>query len=269
MISREGEKLYNDKFPEKALLKESERTTDRLDQIKELIIRLAGIIPTTKDLEKLKPEKVSFPDEIKVSNIPSLPEVQKVEVSNIQKIIDDIAKSLPKEKTKKTDKLLAKIIKLLENQIKSQTNNNQPDLNLLIEKLNELQPQYRETFDLTPITQYLENLGQPASLNQEQFERLSTLLMNIGNAFVGKASEATLQSINDNITSSLSKYHITDQDTSGTTQYFGFTDKDGAWYIMAIDTSTNSYRYSKGDSDYTTAWSNRASETYDYYYNIF
>jgi hypothetical protein len=53
-------------------------------------------------------------------------------------------------------------------------------------------------------------------------------------------------------------------DLSGTTYYIMKTTTRGAWHIKAIDTSgTNAYRYSysyvSGDTDYVTAWSNRAA----------
>jgi len=67
----------------------------------------------------------------------------------------------------------------------------------------------------------------------------------------------------------LDRYKVTDMDTSGATQYFGYTDIIGAWYLMENNTTTNTFRYVSGDSAYPTAWTNRASQTYDYFYNIF
>ncbi|KKU10507.1 MAG: hypothetical protein UX13_C0010G0007 [Candidatus Woesebacteria bacterium GW2011_GWB1_45_5] len=54
--------------------------------------------------------------------------------------------------------------------------------------------------------------------------------------------------------------------------YYGFTNKDGAWFIMKEDTSTGDYRYTIGPSDFTnatTGWPNRAALTYDYFENVF
>ena len=64
-----------------------------------------------------------------------------------------------------------------------------------------------------------------------------------------------------------SKYKITDIDDSGTTKYFGFTDKDGNWFIMSL--TTTEARYIKGTSGYTTNWTGRTGLTYDYFYNVF
>jgi len=54
--------------------------------------------------------------------------------------------------------------------------------------------------------------------------------------------------------------------------YYGFTNKDGAWFIMKEDATTGDYRYAKGSSDFTnatTGWPNRAALTYDYFENVF
>lgn len=50
--------------------------------------------------------------------------------------------------------------------------------------------------------------------------------------------------------------------------YYGFLEKAGAWYILKEDAS-GTYRYSKGTSNFSTNWTNRASLTYDYYHNVF
>lgn len=63
-------------------------------------------------------------------------------------------------------------------------------------------------------------------------------------------------------------YKITQIDDATSTTYFGYMNKDGAWYISREDSSGN-YRYTKGASDFSTNWTNRASLTYDYFDNIF
>ncbi len=66
---------------------------------------------------------------------------------------------------------------------------------------------------------------------------------------------------------SLDNYRITDLDTSGATQYFGYTDKDNNWYIMELTSTTA--RYIKGTTDYATNWTGRAGLSYEYFYNTF
>jgi hypothetical protein len=48
--------------------------------------------------------------------------------------------------------------------------------------------------------------------------------------------------------------------------YFGFLNKFGEWFIMKQTTSgtTVSFRFAKGNSAYTTAWTARESQTFDY-----
>jgi len=70
-------------------------------------------------------------------------------------------------------------------------------------------------------------------------------------------------------TNVLDAYQISDDDQGEDTQYRGFLDKDGNWYIQRYVISTGTYRYFAGTSDYTTNWTNRASLAYDYFNVIF
>ncbi len=66
-------------------------------------------------------------------------------------------------------------------------------------------------------------------------------------------------------------YNITEIDDTGADTYYGFVNKDGAWYIQK-ELSSGAYRYIKGASDFTnvtTGWPNRASLTYGYFNDIF
>ena len=62
----------------------------------------------------------------------------------------------------------------------------------------------------------------------------------------------------------LSTYKITDIDDTG---YYGYLKADGSWYIM--QENSGAYRYIKGDSDYSTAWTGRAGLSYDYFNQVF
>lgn len=66
-------------------------------------------------------------------------------------------------------------------------------------------------------------------------------------------------------------YNITEIDDSGVDTYYGYVNKDGAWYIQK-ELSTGAYRYIKGASGFTnvtTGWPNRISLTYGYFNDIF
>jgi hypothetical protein len=67
----------------------------------------------------------------------------------------------------------------------------------------------------------------------------------------------------------LAKYQPADEDISGDPEYYGFTDKDGNWYIQQISPSNGTYRYAKGSTNYITNWTNRTSLSYDYFHNVF
>lgn len=66
-------------------------------------------------------------------------------------------------------------------------------------------------------------------------------------------------------------YNITEIDDSGLDTYYGYVNKDGAWFIRK-ELSTGAYRYIKGSSDFTnatTGWPNRTSLAYGYFNDIF
>jgi hypothetical protein len=67
------------------------------------------------------------------------------------------------------------------------------------------------------------------------------------------------------------RYSIADKDADASPNYYGFTDAFGNWYIMkeTVSAGADTYRYCKGSSGYTTAWTNRAGQSYDYFYEVF
>jgi hypothetical protein len=62
------------------------------------------------------------------------------------------------------------------------------------------------------------------------------------------------------------EYKASDMDDSDPS-YFGFIKADGGWYILKIE--DNTYRYIKGDDNYSTNWTNRASLSYQLFNLIF
>lgn len=63
-------------------------------------------------------------------------------------------------------------------------------------------------------------------------------------------------------------YTITDIDDN-LISFYGFTNKDGAWYIMRADTDEGSFRYVRGTADFPSSWTNRENMSYDYFSNVF
>lgn len=64
-------------------------------------------------------------------------------------------------------------------------------------------------------------------------------------------------------------YRITEINGSDAINYFGFTDNDGAWYVMMQDTDGGAFRYARGTSSFSINWANRERLRYDYYNNVF
>lgn len=65
-------------------------------------------------------------------------------------------------------------------------------------------------------------------------------------------------------------YKIAQLDDS-TPAYYGFTNKEGAWFIMREE-ATGAYRYAKGDNNFSTlGWPKRNTDelTYGYFNEIF
>lgn len=50
--------------------------------------------------------------------------------------------------------------------------------------------------------------------------------------------------------------------------YYGYVEKNGAWYIVKED-ATGAFRYAKGSSSFSSNWTSRASLTYDYFNAVF
>ena len=63
-------------------------------------------------------------------------------------------------------------------------------------------------------------------------------------------------------------YRISEIDDNIIT-FYGFTNKDGAWFVMKEDTDTGSFRYSRGNGNFPGSWENRENLKYDYFSNVF
>jgi len=70
-------------------------------------------------------------------------------------------------------------------------------------------------------------------------------------------------------TNPLDKYEPSDENVAEGLEYHGSVDKDGNWYILKYDLNAGTMRYAVGTTAYTTNWTNRASLTYSYFYEVF
>ena len=80
--------------------------------------------------------------------------------------------------------------------------------------------------------------------------------------------DETGNKINPAQSSPLDGYNIAEIEDS-TISFYGFTNKNGFWYILRVDTVTGSFRYARGDSNFPRGWNNRETLEYDYYNDIF
>lgn len=68
-------------------------------------------------------------------------------------------------------------------------------------------------------------------------------------------------------------YQPADIDDSASTKYYGFSNKQGHWYIMRE--SSNTFRYARGGEKasggglYSDAWTDRANLSYSYFHEVF
>lgn len=64
-------------------------------------------------------------------------------------------------------------------------------------------------------------------------------------------------------------YKVTEISTDESSYYYGFVNKDGNWYVMREDPTEGSFRYVKGDINFSSGWKKRESLKYDYFHNVF
>ena len=62
-------------------------------------------------------------------------------------------------------------------------------------------------------------------------------------------------------------YALSNIDDTTSTEYYGYEDKDGKWYIKKL--ASNAFTFSAGSSNYSAAWIDRASQTYASYGSTF
>lgn len=64
-------------------------------------------------------------------------------------------------------------------------------------------------------------------------------------------------------------FRLSDMDDAGDPSYYGYVNRDGAWYILRINSAEKTFRYSANRFGYTTNWTNRNYLVYDRFDVIF
>lgn len=146
------------------------------------------------------------------------------------------------------------------------------DLNPLLESIQRLQDSItsikpsRTKYNTTDIVNALKELKTAFKNRQTIYTNAS--FPDIPTSFVNERGQSVSQELDI-----LAGYYLADTDETTTTKYWGFTKSNGIHYILKETTSSGilSYRYYSGgtDTDYSTAWTNRASKSYDYFYTVF
>lgn len=86
---------------------------------------------------------------------------------------------------------------------------------------------------------------------------------------VMKVTNVDGSAIGGSSTSGISAYTLVQDEETATYEYYGYVKADGSWCIKRVTISTAYSQYVIGATDYTTAWTNRASQTYDDYWDVF
>lgn len=167
---------------------------------------------------------------------------------------------------------------------------NVPDIKIPAIKVPEVKIK-ESTLDVEPVVKAVESLlPHLKQLNQpkdNQSELLSAV-QDTTNAINGlrfpipnyvlpfkKDSKGTQVDLNTDgsipVTNAQSKptdaYALSNIDDTTSTEYYGYEDKDGNWYIKKL--ASNAITFTKGPSGYATAWTNRASQSYASYGSTF
>ncbi len=64
-------------------------------------------------------------------------------------------------------------------------------------------------------------------------------------------------------------YKISEIASNEEHSFYGFITKDGKWLIMREDIATGSFRYAKGNPDFSLNWTHREGLDYSYYHDTF
>lgn len=197
---------------------------------------------------------------VSVSNFPAYPsEIKTPDVKEVTKAVKDLEKSL-KPETYDDAQVVKALRKLADQQeqllhaitgitVQPEVNVAAPIVNVEKPDLQPLETAIKESKpDPLDLTMLLDKLEENITATKKVTSTLTKLKFPVPNV----------------PTDPLIYYLPADVDDTGATQYFGYTDNKGAWYIRKYDTSVNpkTIRLCFGQADYASNWTNRASLTY-------
>lgn len=90
----------------------------------------------------------------------------------------------------------------------------------------------------------------------------------VGGAALTAVTDTSGSKIDPSERQPLDGYQIAEFDDN-VVSYYGLSNKHGAWVIMRENTDSNSFRYAKGDINFSENWSKRTSLKYNYFHNVF
>jgi virulence-associated protein VapD len=204
---------------------------------------------------------------------------QKIDIQEIVKAIKEIQIPEGKDYTNELQAIGLQLEKLNEEDSKKDSKDEEKRRK---EKLSILQGIYQAikevntTQDFSPIIAWLQAIAEKEETVYPFTFIDGRVLVEVdrvsgGSGGLNKSESEALISIPEKLEDPLTPYKITDKDDDASPNYFGFTKKDGSWYIMkeTVSAGADTYRYVAGTEDYTTNWTNRASLSYDYFYATF
>jgi len=228
---------------------EKQFTIDQFKSVNEQMIKVSDLM-----IEFLK----SYSPEVSVSNFPDSPEatdnteliaavkgleesLKPVDNSDIISGLKDLSKTV--QKMPKTDKVEVSNL----SELKTKLSGDLRDILIAIRGL-----------DVKP------NVDVKAPIVKVEATDLKPVIKALG-AVQKAVDNKPVPGVSVTPTDPWVRYAIADIDIAGATQYFGYTNQQGGWYIRQYDTVAGTFRIAVGNNAYATNFSGRAGLTYSYW----
>lgn len=209
------------------------------------------------------PQQINTPDNITVKGEVEITNpTTDIEVTNLELIkewLENLSESIDKSiKANKQEPVKEVTVKNIENA--------KPDtvkISNLVELANIIQPLIKLLRDTPPP---IVNVDVPPIIFPTDAKKPISVRLSDGKTFYTAITQA-IASSGGAVDDPLAGYQITDSDETTASKYYGYVKKGGAFYIMRE--LNGAYRYTKGGSGYTQYWTDRATDTYGYYHEVF